>query len=68
MRASEEKEEPLSASVTMLRVASGSDDLGELPVPTVKLWLKTGKLTPQDYYFHKGHNDWLPLETCDELK
>jgi len=50
-----------------LRIASIGQDLGELPVATVKLMLKTGKLTPQDYYFDADCNDWMQLDCCNAL-
>lgn len=62
---------PLPAAqsqIRQLRIASGGEDLGDVPVPTVKLMLKTGKLTPQDYYFDVHANDWLALAECPDLK
>ena len=50
-----------------LRVASSGQDLGEMPVASVKLMLKSGKLTPQDYYFDTDSNNWMPLDCCPDL-
>jgi len=50
-----------------LRIASNGQELGEMPVATVKLMLKSGKLTPQDYYFDAGANDWMLLDCCPDL-
>jgi hypothetical protein len=50
-----------------LRVASNGQDLGEMPVATVRLMLKSGKLAQQDYYFDASANDWIPLDRCPDL-
>ena len=50
-----------------LRLASGGQDLGEMPVATVKLLLQNGKLSPQDYYFDSNSNEWMQLDCCPEL-
>ena len=50
-----------------LRIASNGQDLGEMPVATVKLMLRSGKLTPQDYYFDADSNDWMQLDCCPAL-
>jgi hypothetical protein len=50
-----------------LRIASNGQDLGEMPVATVKLMLKSGKLNPQDYYFDTDSNDWMQLDCCPAL-
>lgn len=50
-----------------LRIASNGQELGELPVATVKVLLRNGKLTPQDYYFDAHNNDWMQLESCPAL-
>lgn len=50
-----------------LRIASNGQDLGEMPVATVKLMLKSGKLNPQDYYFDADSNDWMQLDCCPAL-
>jgi type II secretory pathway pseudopilin PulG len=52
---------------TTLRIASDGQDLGEMPLATVKLMLKTGKLTQQDYYFDANANDWIELASCPDL-
>ena len=50
-----------------LRIASNGQDLGEMPSGTVKLMLKSGKLTPQDYYFDAESNNWMQLDCCPDI-
>lgn len=50
-----------------LRIASDGHDLGELPLTTIKVMLKSGKLTPQDYYLDSKSNQWLELGTYPAL-
>lgn len=50
-----------------LRIASNGQDLGELPVETVKLMLQSGKLTLQDFYLDTDSNDWMQLDCCTAL-
>jgi hypothetical protein len=50
-----------------MRIASNGEDLGELPVATIKLMLKTGKLTTQDYYYDSEMKDWMQIECNSEL-
>ena len=50
-----------------LRIASNGQDLGEMSVATVKLMLKSGKLTQQDYYFDPDSDDWMQLDRCPAL-
>ena len=52
---------------TTLRIASNNEDLGEIPVSTVKLMLKSGKLLPEDLYFDHFTKEWLSLERCPQL-
>jgi len=49
------------------RIASNGEDLGEMPVPTIKLLIKTGKLTLHDYYFDIHAHDWITLDSLDAL-
>ena len=50
-----------------LRIASNGQDLGEMPVGTVKTMLRNGKLTQQDYYFDSDSNNWMQLDCCPDL-
>jgi len=50
-----------------LRAASNGQDLGEMTVTAIKLMIKSGKLSHQDYYFDAGANDWMQLECCPDL-
>ncbi len=45
-----------------LRVASNGQDLGEVPIPTIKKMIATGQLSMQDYYFDAETNAWMPLD------
>ena len=64
--------QPMSSSTNSyneqtLRIASNNEDLGEIPVSTVKLMLKSGKLIPGDLYFDQFTKDWLSLGGCPHL-
>lgn len=50
-----------------LRIATGGEDLGEMPISTVQLLLKNGRLTQQDHYFDQASNTWMPLDCCPDL-
>lgn len=43
------------------RIARNGQDLGELPVSTIKQMIASGQLSMQDYYFDTGANDWKLL-------
>ena len=47
-----------------LRIASGGQDLGEMPAATVRAMLQNGKLSLQDHYFDRDANEWMPLDCC----
>ena len=51
----------------MLRIASNNEDLGELPVSSIKLMLKSGKLKTEDLYFDQLIKEWLPLDRSPHL-
>ena len=44
------------------RVARNGQDLGELPVSTIKQMIANGQLSMQDYYLDAEANDWMQLE------
>jgi len=44
------------------RIARNGQDLGELPVSTIKQMIASGQLSMQDYYFDTGANDWKSLD------
>ena len=44
------------------RIASNGEDLGDMPIATVKQMLNAGKLTSQDYYFDPNANEWISLD------
>lgn len=46
-----------------MRVAKNGQDLGDMDIPKIKLMLRSGELTLQDYYFDRDSNDWMPLES-----
>ena len=58
---------PPPGNKPMLRIASNGQDLGDMPVATVKLMIQSGKLSPQDYYFDAEANDWMQLDCCTAL-
>ena len=64
--------QPMSSSTNsynepMLRIASNNEELGELPVSSIKLMLKSGKLTPGDLYFDHFTKEWLSLDRSPQL-
>ena len=50
-----------------MRIASNGQDLGEMSVATVKLMMKSGKLTLEDYYLDERINDWMQLDCSTDL-
>lgn len=57
-KAREEKQKAQEA----LRIARGGQDLGSMDLPRIKLMLRQGELSLQDYYFDDMVGDWQPLE------
>jgi hypothetical protein len=49
------------------RIARNGEDLGDLDLPSVKLMLKDGRLTLDDYYFEPSVGDWLPIRSNKHL-
>ena len=49
------------------RIASNGQDLGTLPVLTIKQMIETGQLTMQDYFFDDEINDWMQLECLADV-
>lgn len=43
------------------RIAKGTADLGSMDLAGIKLKLRSGELTPQDFYFDESKSDWVPL-------
>jgi hypothetical protein len=50
-----------------VRIAKDGQDLGEIDMPKVKLMLRNGELTQQDYYFDVECNDWMTIECHPDL-
>jgi hypothetical protein len=46
---------------TTIRIAKDGLDLGDFDIPYVKLMLRTGELTRQDYYYDTERNDWMTI-------
>ncbi|WP_341327253.1 hypothetical protein [Methylotuvimicrobium sp. KM2] len=49
------------------RIAKNGKEMGEMSVSKLKLLLKSGHLTTEDYFFDTQVNDWLQLECMEEL-
>jgi hypothetical protein len=53
--------------LTTIRIAKNGLDLGDFDIPKVKLMLRNGELTRQDYYYDTQCNDWMTIEWCPDL-
>lgn len=49
------------------RIATDGQDIGDLPVATIKQMLRVGKLTMQDYYFDHQTNAWRALDELPDV-
>jgi len=58
---------PPPGSKKTMRIAKDGQDLGDIDIPKVKLMLKTGELTNQDYYFDLEANEWMTLDCNPSL-
>ncbi len=58
---------PPPGRVSTVRIAKDGHDLGDIDIPKVKLMLRIGELSLQDYYFDAECNDWLTIECHPEL-
>jgi hypothetical protein len=50
-----------------IRVAKDGQDLGPIDLPAIKLHLRSGHLTWQDYYYDEDAADWVALASCPLL-
>jgi len=50
------------------QVGRNGEQLGELPLSTIKQMLSRGELSMQDYFFDFDQNSWLTLDRIEQLK
>ena len=65
-RTAEDKTKAMEKS-TRIRVAKDGQDLGPIDLPAIKLHLRSGNLTWQDYYYDEDAADWVALASCPQL-
>jgi len=65
-RTSQDKAKAVDRSAR-IRVAKDGQDLGPIDLPAIKLHLRSGHLTWQDYYYDEDAADWLALASCPLL-
>jgi hypothetical protein len=54
-------------SVTKFRISKDSVELGEFDIPSIKLMMKSGKITVDDLYYDEAIGDWVPLSAHESI-